>query len=276
MPTTTVAGKAVLMTGANRGLGQALVDEALQRGVRRVFAASRRPLAHADERVTPLMLDVTDPAQIQRAVEQVDSLDILINNAGVSVPDDLSDRSAFERHLAVNLYGTLDVTQAFLPALTRSQRAVVNVVSVGALAAVPVLPADSVSKAAALSLTQSLRALLAWHGVSVQAVLPGPIDTDMVRDLPIRRPRRRRSLAASSTASRTARKRSSPTQWRRCSPTAGAPASRRNSKARTRRSFSRSPWRHERGSARAPRGARGVVLAPAHRPTTDQAKEDRP
>jgi NAD(P)-dependent dehydrogenase (short-subunit alcohol dehydrogenase family) len=101
------------------------------------------------------------------------------------LPDDLSDRAAFEEHLAVNLYGTLDVTRAFLPALTRSRGAVVNVVSVGALAAVPVLPAYSVSKAASLSLTQLLRALLAGQGVSVHAVLPGPIDTDMVRDLEI-------------------------------------------------------------------------------------------
>ncbi len=185
MSTTSIAGKAVLVTGANRGLGQALVDEALKRCARQVYAASRQRLAHADERVMPVILDVTDPAQIQRAVKQVESLDILINNAGISVPDDLSDRSAFERHLAVNLYGTLDVTQALLPALTRSRGAVVNVVSVGALAAVPVLPAYSVSKAASLSLTQSLRALLAGQGVSVQAVLPGPIDTDMVRDLPI-------------------------------------------------------------------------------------------
>lgn len=182
---TTIAGKSVLVTGANRGLGRALVDEALKRGASRVYAASRQPLSYADPRVTPVILDVTDAGQIQRAVEQVDSLDILINNAGVSVPDDLSDRSAFEQHLAVNLYGTLDVTQAFLPSLTRCHGAVVNVVSVGALAAVPVLPAYSVSKAASMSLTQSLRALLAGQGVSVQAVLPGPIDTDMVRDLPI-------------------------------------------------------------------------------------------
>ena len=182
---TTIAGKSVLVTGANRGLGRALVDEALKRGARRVYAASRQPLSHTDTRVTPVILDVIDPAQIQRAVEQVDSVDILINNAGVSVPDDLSDRSAFEQHLAVNLYGTLDVTQAFVPALTRSHGALVNIVSLGAVAAVPVLPAYSVSKAASMSLTQSLRALLAGKGVSVQAVLPGPIDTDMVRELPI-------------------------------------------------------------------------------------------
>jgi NAD(P)-dependent dehydrogenase (short-subunit alcohol dehydrogenase family) len=131
------------------------------------------------------MLDVTDPTQIRAALDRVDSLDILINNAGVSVPDDLNERSALERHLGVNLYGTLDVTRAFLPLLTRSRGAVVNVVSVGAVAAIPVLPAYSISKAAALSLTQSLRALLAGQGVSVYAVMPGPIDTDMVRNLDI-------------------------------------------------------------------------------------------
>jgi NAD(P)-dependent dehydrogenase (short-subunit alcohol dehydrogenase family) len=180
-----IVNKTVLVTGANRGLGRALVEEARNRGAKRVYAASRQPMAVSDERVTPLILDVTDPAQIQHAVDEVESLDILINNAGVSVPDDLSDRSAFERHLAVNLYGTLDVTRAFLPSLKRSHGAVVNVVSLGAVAAVPVLPAYSVSKAASLSLTQSLRALLAGRGVSVYAVLPGPIDTDMVRDLDV-------------------------------------------------------------------------------------------
>jgi NAD(P)-dependent dehydrogenase (short-subunit alcohol dehydrogenase family) len=180
-----IAGKTVLVTGANRGLGRALVDEAVGRGAKRVYSAARRSGVVSDERVTPVMLDVTDPAQIQAAVERVESLDVLINNAGVSVPDDLNDRSAFERHLAVNLYGTLDVTLAFLPALTRSHGAVVNIVSLGGVAAVPVLPAYSVSKAASMSVTQSLRALLASRGVSVHAVMPGPIDTDMVRYLDI-------------------------------------------------------------------------------------------
>jgi NAD(P)-dependent dehydrogenase (short-subunit alcohol dehydrogenase family) len=180
-----IAGKTVLVTGANRGLGRSLVDEALRRGAKRVYAGARQPMAVLDERVAPLTLDISDPAQIHDAVERVESLDILINNAGVSVPDDLSDRSAFDRHLAVNLYGTLDVTRAFLPLLTRSHGAVVNIVSLGAVAAVPVLPAYSVSKAASLSLTQSLRALLAARGVGVYAVMPGPIDTDMVRDLDI-------------------------------------------------------------------------------------------
>src|SRR3954452_2863760 len=87
-----IADKTVLVTGANRGLGRALVDEALMRGARRVYAASRQPMIVSDERVRPLMVDVTDAAQIHGAVGQVEALDILINNAGVSVPDHLSDR----------------------------------------------------------------------------------------------------------------------------------------------------------------------------------------
>jgi len=177
----TIKDKAVLVTGANRGIGQALVEEALKRGAKRVYAGTRQPLAHLDERVTPLTLDVTNAAQIQAAVERVQSLDVLINNAGLAVSDDLSDRAAIERHLAVNLFGTYGVTQAFLPLLTRSQGAIVNVMSVVALAALPIIPAYSISKAAAFSLSQSLRALLAGRGVRVHAVLPGPVDTDMSR-----------------------------------------------------------------------------------------------
>src|SRR5689334_1404665 len=115
MMSVAIENKTVLVTGANRGLGRALVDEALSRGASRVYAASRRPVVIPDERVMPLKLDVTDRAQIQDAAASVASLDILINNAGVSVPDDLSDRAAFEQHLAVNVYGVLDVTRAFLP-----------------------------------------------------------------------------------------------------------------------------------------------------------------
>jgi NAD(P)-dependent dehydrogenase (short-subunit alcohol dehydrogenase family) len=92
----------------------------LRRGAKRVYAGTRQPLAHLDGRVTPLTLDVTNAAQIQGAVERVESLDILINNAGLALYDDLSDRAALERHLAVNLFGTYGVTQAFLPLLTRS------------------------------------------------------------------------------------------------------------------------------------------------------------
>src|SRR6266481_5266015 len=114
----TIADKTVLVTGANRGIGQALVTEALSRGAKRVYAGTRQPLAHPDGRVTPLALDVTDAAQIQAAAESIESLDILINNAGLALYDNLGDRAALEQQLAVNLFGTYGVTQAFLPLLT--------------------------------------------------------------------------------------------------------------------------------------------------------------
>ncbi len=180
-----IADRVVLVTGANRGIGQALVEEALRRGAKGVYAGTRRPLAHVDPRVTPVLLDVTDAAQTTAAVDSVDSLDLLINNAGLAAYDDLSDRAVLEQHLAVNLFGPYDVTQAFLPLLTRSQGAIANVLSVAALASLPVIPAYSISKAAAFSLSQSLRALLAGQGVSVHAVLTGPVDTEMSRDLEV-------------------------------------------------------------------------------------------
>jgi|SRR5918994_971589 NAD(P)-dependent dehydrogenase (short-subunit alcohol dehydrogenase family) len=135
--------------------------------------------------VTSLTLDVTDAAQIRGAVEKVDSLDLLINNAGLQPFDDLSDRSVLERTLAINLLGPYDMIRAFLPLLTRSRGAVVNNVSLWALAPVPFAPAYSISKAAAFSLTRSLRVFLAGRGVRVHAVLAGPIDTEMTQDLDI-------------------------------------------------------------------------------------------
>ena len=179
----SIADKTVLITGASRGIGQALVDEALRRGAKRVYAAARRPASHPDERVTPLRMDVTDAAQIQAAAERAGSLDILVNNAGLALFEGLGDRATLERHLAVNLFGTYAVTEAFLPALTRSGGAIVNNLSLNSLAPLPALAAYSVSKAAAFSLTQSLRTALAERGVRVHAVLTGPTDTDMVRDL---------------------------------------------------------------------------------------------
>ncbi|WAC91350.1 SDR family NAD(P)-dependent oxidoreductase [Mycobacterium sp. Aquia_213] len=182
----TISGRAVLITGGNRGIGSALVVEALNRGARRVYVGTRKPLAdNGDSRVTALPLDVTNAAQIRDAVQQVDSLDVLINNAGLAVYDDLSDPSALQQHLSVNLLGTYGVIQAFLPLLARSGGSVVNNLSVNALAPLPLIPAYSISKAAAFSLTQSLRVILAGQGVRVHAVLTGPVATDMTRGLDI-------------------------------------------------------------------------------------------
>jgi NAD(P)-dependent dehydrogenase (short-subunit alcohol dehydrogenase family) len=181
----TIADKTVLVTGANRGIGRALAAEALARNARQVYAGTRRPLAHPDARVTPLILDVTSPDQVQAAAGEIRALDVLINNAGILLRDDLADPAAIERHLAVNLFGTYAMTQAFLPALSRSRGAIVNILSVNSLAPMPLMPAYSISKAAAFSLTQSLRVLLTGHGVRVHAVLAGPVDTDMLRGVDI-------------------------------------------------------------------------------------------
>ena len=181
----TIRGKAVLVTGGNRGIGQALVDEALRRGARRVYAGTRGPLSHHDERVTPVILDVTDPAHLEAVVETVESLDILVNNAGVALYDDLTDRAVLERHFAVNVLGPRDLTQAVLPLLIRSRGAIVNNASMMAFAPLPLTPAYAVSKAALFNMTQSLRALLAPRGVRVHAVLTGPTDTDMTRGFEI-------------------------------------------------------------------------------------------
>jgi len=177
----TIAGATVLVTGANRGIGQALVEAALRMGAVRVYAGTRQPLKHPDPRVTPLIMDITNEAHIIDAAQRVESLDILVNNAGLSLHNDWSDRGALEQSLAVNLFGPHSVICAFLPQLTRSRGAIVNALSLGALAPLPPVPAYSISKAAALSLTLSLRAHLAGRGVRVHAVLTGPVDTDMSR-----------------------------------------------------------------------------------------------
>ena len=178
---TEITGKTVLVTGGNRGIGRALVEEALLRGAHRVYASTRGTWKHSDERVTPLAFDVTDPAAIRAAADVVGSLDILVNNAGIVLYDGLTDRSAIEKQLAVNLFGPYEVIQAFLPQLSQSRGAIVNNLSLNALAPLPIIPAYSISKAAAFNLTQSLRSLLAARGIRVHAVLTGPTDTDMTR-----------------------------------------------------------------------------------------------
>ena len=177
--------KTVLVTGANRGLGRALVDAALDHGAKRVYAGSRRPFTHSDDRVVPLTLDVTDIEQIKLVAKTVEELDVLINNAGVASYAEIGDRAELERMLAVNLYGSYDVSHALRHQLLASRGTLVNVLSTSSVAAVPVLPGYSISKAAAYSLTQVLRAVLAPKGVRVHAVLAGPLDTEMSKDLDI-------------------------------------------------------------------------------------------
>jgi NAD(P)-dependent dehydrogenase (short-subunit alcohol dehydrogenase family) len=176
-----ITNKTVLITGANRGIGKALADEALRRGARKVYAGMRSLVQHSDKRVTPLTLDVTNASQIQQAVGAVDALDVLVNNAGIAIYDDLSNLDVLEQTFAVNFLGLLKVTNAFLPLLKRSKGAILNNLSLAGVAPLPVIPSYSTSKAAALNLTQSLRALLSGQGVKVHAVVLGPVDTDMNR-----------------------------------------------------------------------------------------------
>src|SRR5690348_8810134 len=107
-----IMNKTVLITGANRGIGRALVEAALRGGAKKVYAATRGAFQHPDKRVTALALDVTNPAQIRRAAETIDSLDVLVNNAGVAIYDDLSDPDVIQQHFDVNVLGIARMTHA--------------------------------------------------------------------------------------------------------------------------------------------------------------------
>ena len=192
-----ISSSIVLVTGANRGLGLALVKGLLGRGAERVYAAARSiesldtALGLDRERVVPLELDVTSAESVERAVDQAREVNLLVNNAGVLASFDVLQESEERLHadIEVNYFGPLRLARAFAPVLTlsgRSEAAIVNVLSVVSLASMPALGGYSASKAAAHSLTQSLRAQLQKRGLAVFAVYPGPIDTDMIKgfDMP--------------------------------------------------------------------------------------------
>jgi NAD(P)-dependent dehydrogenase (short-subunit alcohol dehydrogenase family) len=180
-------GSVALVSGANRGLGKAVVDALLEAGVAKVYAGARRPeaLSAVDSRVVPLELDVADPAQITAAAAKALDVQVLVNNAGVTAVQpllDATDPHGAELEMRVNYFGTLEMCRAFAPILTRNGGgAIVNVLSILGRVAAPRLGGYSASKAAAVSLTQSVRAQLALRGTLVVGVLPGFIDTDMAR-----------------------------------------------------------------------------------------------
>ena len=187
---TTLSGKTVLVTGANRGIGAALVQRLLKTGATKIYAAARNPAAlpdFGDARVVPVALDLTDTATIADAVKAAPDVDVLLNNAGIATFAHLSDSTAEEiaRDMDTNYYGTLNVVRGFLPQFqARHAGTIVNVISVVGLTPAPILGGYSASKAALQSATQTLRASLKGSGISVLGVYPGPIDTDMARDLP--------------------------------------------------------------------------------------------
>ncbi|WP_219824763.1 MULTISPECIES: SDR family NAD(P)-dependent oxidoreductase [Pseudomonas] len=182
MNATTAMGKEVLITGANGGLGLALIEAFLAAGARRVYAACRNPerLLFDHPQVEAVSLDVTQPQQVAQVAGRI-GIDILVNNAGVNRQQRLlgtDEPEAADQEMAVNYFATLAMMRAFAPTLIERAGAMVNVLSILARVALPAMGSLCASKAAALRLTEAARAELAGR-VHVMAVLPGVIDTAM-------------------------------------------------------------------------------------------------
>lgn len=178
----------VLVTGANRGLGKSLVNALLKAGVKRIYAGARAPdaIQAEDARVVPVRLDVTISEDVA-ALGRLGDITVAINNAGLLGSYGVlhATRAEIERDFATNFYGPLAVTKAVLPSLERSHGALVNILTVASFAGLPALGGYAASKSASFSLTQSLRSELRGRGVTVHAVFPGAIDTDMIKAMTI-------------------------------------------------------------------------------------------
>jgi NAD(P)-dependent dehydrogenase (short-subunit alcohol dehydrogenase family) len=185
-----INGKTALVTGANRGIGFAIVNALLKSGVNKVYAAARdisKLPDFEDVRVEPLQLDITDAAQIDQAVKSASDIDLLINNAGVAAFTSLltGPRDALLQDMRTNYVGTLDMIRSFVPVLeNRKGGAIVNVASIAAFVNFPILGGYSASKAALFSMSQGIRIELANKGIAVHTVNPGPIDTELAKEFP--------------------------------------------------------------------------------------------
>ena len=193
MPGVSIKDAVVFVTGANRGIGRAIAEEAVARGARKVYAAARDPEAVKDmvdahpDTVVAVKLDVTDAGQIENAVENAQDVQVLINNAGVAGYSGIvfgHDPESARREMETNYFGPLNVSRAFTPAVVRNGNgAIAVVISIGGLANFPMAATYSASKAAAHSMTQGMRGELASQDVAVFGIYPGPIDTDMAAGL---------------------------------------------------------------------------------------------
>jgi len=178
-----ITGQTALVTGANRGLGRHLAQQLRDRGAN-VYAAARNPESVDLAGVTPIALDVTDPASVEAAAAATHGVSILVNNAGSSTGSSLltGDLSDIRLEMDTHYFGTLAVARAFAPQLTeREHGAVLNILSVLSWVAFPRSGAYCAAKSAAWSLTNSLRQELAPRGVLVSALHVGYMDTDMVK-----------------------------------------------------------------------------------------------
>jgi NAD(P)-dependent dehydrogenase (short-subunit alcohol dehydrogenase family) len=183
-----------LVTGANRGIGRALVEALLAAGASKVYATARKveslePVISLDRnRVEPLRLDVTDRQMTASLPQAAPDVTLLVNNAGLLEFGSILDApiEVVEREFDTNFYGKLLMARAFAPVIERNGGgAIVNILTVVALASMPGIAAYNASKAAAWSMTQSLRGSLTGRGISVISVFPGPVDTDMTAAIPV-------------------------------------------------------------------------------------------
>lgn len=178
-----IQGRIALVTGANRGLGKAIAQALLEAGAAKVYAAARDPASVNQPGVIAVPLDVTDPASVQALAERCGDVDIVINNAGISLHGPALGQGATEltrRQLDTNLYGILNVSSAFAPILRRNGGgAFVNVLSALSWAVIEGLIAYSISKAAAWALTNGMRRELKGQKTQVTGVHVGYMDTDM-------------------------------------------------------------------------------------------------
>lgn len=188
----SIQGKTALVTGANRGIGEALVKALLAQGAKRIYAAGRSleklvaVVNLSPTVIVPIQLDVTNADDIAKAAKLIGDLDILINNAGIATGSTFSGEASLSiaiDEMATNYFGPINLTHALLPALHRSSgAAVINISSIAGISNFPTLGPYSASKAAVHSFTQGLRAELRKTNITVVGVYPGPVDTDMTRD----------------------------------------------------------------------------------------------
>jgi NAD(P)-dependent dehydrogenase (short-subunit alcohol dehydrogenase family) len=180
----------VLVTGANRGLGAEFARQALARGARKVYAGARDPATVDLPGVTPIRLDVNDPAQVAEAVAACGDVSLVINNAGIASPGSLLDADsidALRRMMETNVYGMLRVSQAFAPVLAaQGGGALLNILSVASWISTPGLAGYAATKSAAWSVNNGLRIALKEQGTQVLGLHVGFVDTDLTRgiDLP--------------------------------------------------------------------------------------------
>jgi NAD(P)-dependent dehydrogenase (short-subunit alcohol dehydrogenase family) len=183
-----LGNKIILVSGANRGIGKAIVEALLLHPVKKIYAAARNVESlpnFGDTRVVPVQLDITDAGQIRSAAEIANDVDVLINNAGVAsyAPVVAGEFALLQHDMEVNYFGTLNVVRAFEPVLEKAGAgAIANVISIIGLAAMAGVGGYCASKAALHSATQAMRAELKAKNISVYGIFPGPIDTDMSRN----------------------------------------------------------------------------------------------